>query len=222
MFRARRAMGWKTVVGGFILTFVPGALPVRAGAQTPGEAKGAQEVGCAYWPNATASSPDVELGSYERCGREKADGTAEIAARHLAALDFGPDTGPQGLATLRLGQHFYYVRRDGRSARVPDLDNWADDFADGLVRTVRTVDGVEKVGYLDTRLEVAIPPRYDWGFPFADGRAVVCIGCRLDTPDDDGHRSVSGGRWGIIDPSGREIVPIASSRDEILKRGDRP
>jgi hypothetical protein len=222
MFRALRATGWKAVVGSLILTFVPGALPVRARAQTAGEARAPQEVGCAYWPNATASSPDVELGSYERCGREWPDGTAEIAARHLAALDFGPDTGPQGLATLRLGQHFYYVRRDGRSARVPALDNWADDFADGRVRTVATVDGVEKVGYLDTRLEVAIPPRFDWGFPFADGRAVVCFGCRLEAPDEDGHRSVTGGLWGIIDRSGREIVPIASTRDAILKRSDRP
>ena len=101
---------------------------------------------------------------------------------------------------------------------MPAYDYWADDFADGLVRTVLTVDGVEKFGYLDTQLEMAIPPRFDWAFPFADGRAVVCLGCRLDAPVGDGHRPVTGGLWGAIDRSGREVVPIASSREELLKR----
>jgi hypothetical protein len=164
----------------------------------------------------------MELQSYERCGSERADGTAEIASRHLVALDFRSDDGPEGLASIRLGEHFYLVRRDGRSARVPPFDNWADDFADGRVRSLRVVDGAEKIGYLDTRLAEAIPARFDWGFPFAGGRAVVCVGCRLEGREADGHREVVGGRWGIIDRSGREIVPVASSREEILKRSDRP
>ncbi len=64
----------------------------------------------------------------------------KILPEHLAALDFAA----AGLATVRVGAHFYYFRPDGRSARVPTWDNWADDFADGLVRTVRKVGGVEK------------------------------------------------------------------------------
>jgi hypothetical protein len=180
------------------------------------------EVGCSYWPKGTAASAEVSLVTADRCGRERTDGTAELAERHLSALDFGGAAAPSGLASLRLGDHFYYVRRDGKCARVPAMDNWADDFADGLVRTVHLVDGEEKIGYLDARLEEAIPPRFDWGFPFAEGRAVVCIGCRVEAPDEDGHREITGGRWGVVDRSGRAVVPIVSARDEILKRSDRP
>ena len=123
---------------------------------------------------------------------------------------------------VRVGEHFYYFRRDGRSARVPTWDNWADDFAEGLVRTVRTVDGVEKFGYLDRELAVVIAPRFDWAFPFEGGRARVCIGCRLGPPDGDGHSEVSGGLWGYVDRAGKEVVPVKLSREELLKRADRP
>ena len=103
-----------------------------------------EDAGCVYQPAATALAPEPEPTTVANCGSEKGDGTALIRPEHLAAIDFGAD----GLAVVRVGEHFYYFRPDGRSARVPTYDNWADDFAEGLVRTVRAVDGVEKVGYL--------------------------------------------------------------------------
>ncbi len=177
-----------------------------------------EDAGCVYQPAATALAPEPEPTTVANCGSEKGDGTALIRPEHLAAIDFGAD----GLAVVRLGEHFYYFRPDGRSARVPTYDNWADDFAEGLVRTVRAVDGVEKVGYLDGELAVVIAPRFDWGFPFAGGRAMVCNGCRAETTDGDEHSSVVGGLWGYVDKAGKEVVPIRFSFEELLKRTDRP
>lgn len=186
-------------------------ISMAAGAAAGGDA------GCVYIPRATAAllpSERAEVITFANCGSEKDDGTAEIRPEHLAALDFGED----GLASIRVGEHFYYFRKDGRSARVPTYDNWADDFAEGLVRTVRVVDGVERIGYLDRELAVVIPARYDWGFPFEGGRARVCIGCRAGKPDGDGHSEVSGGLWGYIDRAGKEVVPVRSSRDDLDPR----
>jgi hypothetical protein len=177
-----------------------------------------EDAGCVYMPRATAAAPEPQVTTFAQCGREKGDGTAELRPAHLAALDFAAD----GLASVRIGEHFYYFRRDGRSARVPTWDNWADDFSQGLVRTVRTVDGVEKIGYLDRKLKVVIAPRFDWGFPFTGGRALVCIGCHPAAPDGDGHSMVSGGLWGYVDRSGKEVVAIRFSREELLKQSARP
>ncbi len=180
-----------------------------------------EDAGCVYLPRATAAAQPTEGPEptiFANCGSEKDDGTAVIRPEHLAAVDFGAD----GLAVVRVGEHFYYFRPDGRSARVPTWDNWADDFVEGLVRTVRTVDGVEKLGYLDRELAVVIAPRFDWGFPFSGGRAMVCNGCRAEAPDGDEHGSVIGGLWGYVDKAGKEVVPIRFSYEELLKRVDRP
>jgi len=181
-------------------------------------ADAAEDSSCVYIPRATAATPAPEPSTFADCASEKGDGTARLRPEHLATIDFGAD----GLAVVRVGEHFYYFRPDGRSARVPTWDNWADDFAEGLVRTVRTVDGVEKVGYLDRELAVVIAPRFDWSFPFEGGRAMVCNGCRPGPPDGDGHRSVSGGLWGYVDKAGKEVVPIRFSFEELQKLTDRP
>ncbi|MEO7794275.1 MAG: WG repeat-containing protein [Thermoanaerobaculia bacterium] len=171
---------------------------------------------CAFAPR-PAATPTREITSFANCGTEKSDGTAEIAAGPFAELDFSHD----GLASIRLGEHFYYLRKDGRSARVPAWDNWADDFAEGLVRTVRGIEGAEKFGYLDRELAVVIAPLFDFAYPFEGGRALVCIGCRAGAPDGDGHSMVSGGLWGYVDRTGKAIVPVKFSREELMKQTDR-
>ena len=173
---------------------------------------------CSYLPRVTASRPEPEFTRFPSCATAKKDGTVELLPEHLAAVDFDST----GIAAIRIAEEFYYVRSDGRTARVPTLDNWADDFAEGLVRFFRTVDGVEKIGYADRDLVEVVSPRFDWAFPFSDGRAIVCIGCALGPADSEGHRSVEGGRWGAIDPSGREIVPIDAKSDREVRSLERP
>jgi hypothetical protein len=75
----------------------------------------------------------------------------------------------------------------------------------------------ESAGYIDRKLRVVIPPRYDWGFPFERGKAVVCSGY-AQKRDGGEHRFVEGGMWGAVDRNGREIVPLQyRSREDLPK-----
>lgn len=100
---------------------------------------------------------------------------------------------------------FYYVGRDGRMVPVMNFDNGPDYFVEERART--RVDG--KIGYIDRELRVVIPPRYDAGSPFEHGKAAVCKGCvEKKRYANDEHPFLEGGMWGVIDRSGREIVPL--------------
>ena len=66
----------------------------------------------------------------------------------------------------------------------------------------------ERLAYVDRSLRVVLRTRYDWGGPFAHGRAEVFIGCAEVKVDGGEHGVMSGGRWGVIDRAGREVVPF--------------
>lgn len=107
---------------------------------------------------------------------------------------------------------WYYVLPDGTERSVLTWDNGPDPFAEGLARS-RQGDGI---AYFDETLAIIIPATYDFGWPFEDGVALVCRGCR---PEPDGeHTAMVGGSWGYIDRDGREVVPVELSRDEAFER----
>jgi len=105
-----------------------------------------------------------------------------------------------GRAALQAGRQYYYVRRDGAYLPVITYDNGPDYFADGLVRA--RVDG---------RIGSRHPPAaglrraFRLGFPFRDGSAEVCNGCRQGTPDADGHAGIVGGTRLRIDRQGNVL-----------------
>ena len=135
------------------------------------------------------------------CTRIDSAGQRWVKAQYLRALTFDK----HGVATVWIEgfKGFYYVGRDGHMVPVVAYDNAPDDFVEGRART--QVDG--KIGYIDRKLRVVIPPRYDWGFPFEDGKAVVCSGC-TQKPVGGEQWIMEGGRWGAVDRNGREIVPL--------------
>lgn len=138
----------------------------------------------------------ADLPALEGC-RQTAPGTLQISAAVLSRLDFDSD----GLAVIYVpGQH-YYVRRDGRYLPVITYDNGPDYFAEGLTRGV--IDG--KLGYYDAQLRPAFDTRFDWGWPFENGIAEVCEGCRPGKRDADGHTSIVGGRHFRIDRRGNPV-----------------
>jgi hypothetical protein len=151
---------------------------------------------CAYAPKGGG-----EVESFKACAVRSASGALHLKRRHLHSLTFDR----YGLASLRLGDSFYYASRAGRFASVMTMDNWADDFADGLARSPRA----GKVGYIDRTLRLVIAARYEGALPFAHGRAAVCIGCRPQRTDE--HQDYVGGRWGCIDVTGREVVALTRS-----------
>jgi hypothetical protein len=144
------------------------------------------------------------------CTRVDAAGQRWVKAEHLRALTFDED----GIAAVWIAgmKRFHYVGRDGHMVPVVAYDNGPDAFVEGRART--QVDG--RIGYIDRALRLVIPPRYDWGFPFEHGRAVVCRGCAQESHGE--HRVMGGGMWGVVDRDGREVVPLRyRARDELPK-----
>lgn len=137
----------------------------------------------------------------------RSDGDAWIADRVLSKSYYDE----QGLSYVISRVGVFYVNRHGLARRTLRYDNGPDYFSNGLARTEHN----NKIGYFDKNLTLVIKPQYDFGFPFKEGRAVVCIGCKKQKTGE--HSVVVDGKWGVIDVKGSIIVPINKSRDEIAK-----
>ncbi len=149
-----------------------------------------------------------------RCSFSSKTEGLDVADACVIATAKGPVLAPavvaqlafdRGLASIAIHDDgWYYRTRDGRTMRMMTFEMGPDYFVEGLARAM--ING--KLAYVDRRLHVRLRTRYDWGEPFARGRANVCIGC-VETRIDGGEHSVmTGGRWGTIDKTGREIVPV--------------
>lgn len=160
---------------------------------------------CTY----VANTRTAELESHTRCaalvGR-----SWRIAVEHLKKMSYTSS----GLASAWIDGHWYYVKPNGDLLQVVTFDNGADYFSDGLTRSLMS----GKIAYFDTNLHQVIAPKYDWGWPFESGRALVCLGCAVGRSSEDGHGSVDGGRWGFIGKSGREIVPVTLTKAQAMSR----
>lgn len=162
------------------------------------------------WGWLVPSNNDVHV-EWHNTGAAFRNGTLWISNENLKRMYFSP----HGLAQVFIPEKgWYYVKRDGKSLSVLTLDNGADYFAEGLARS--RVNG--KIAYFDRNFHLVIPPKYDWGWPFENGKAVVCNGCYETPRDSDGYSQLFGGQWGFIDRQGTEIVPLTLSRDEAWSR----
>ncbi|TFZ60874.1 hypothetical protein E4V01_03425 [Methylorubrum sp. Q1] len=187
-FRSRPScrVAWGMLTG--LTTLVALPLPALGAGQGPATFP----LACAYFRR--------DLDSYEHCARQD-DGMVRVAPAHVTRMHF-----ERGLAELRVsGIGCLWVRRDGLALPVFMLDNGPDPFEQGLVRSWR--DG--KVAFYDRRLRLVLATPYDWAFPFnAHGEALVCEGCRSDGRQP---ASMVGGRWGLIDRTGRLVMPLAET-----------
>lgn len=169
----------------------------------------------AMLPCSYRAAGEAEIAPHGPCASRAADGSLHIDRRHLGRLDYGSG----GLAAVFVeGSGWVYVRRGGETLEVLAQDNGPDDFADGRVRVRRG----GKIGYADRSFRIAIAPSFDFAWPFENGRALVCRGCRVERagPAEE-HGAVSGGLWGYIDRAGREVVPVMLTREEALARRPR-
>lgn len=166
----------------------------------------------ALLPCSYRASGEAEIAPHGPCASRAADGSLHIDRRHLARLDYGSG---RLAAVFVEGSGWAYVRRGGETLEVLTEDNGPDDFADGLVRIRRG----GKIGYADRSFRIVIPTSFDFAWPFARGRALVCRGCRVEPAGTAAeHAAVSGGRWGYIDRAGREVVPVQLTREEAFAR----
>jgi hypothetical protein len=159
-------------------------------------------------------APAVGLAASPACQRlTEEDGLQPLAGCHLeqgrlsldAAARARLDYDSQGLAAVYAGDRFHYVSRQGRSQAVITWDNGPDYVEEGLLRGRVG----ERIAYFDAALAQAVPGTYDFGWPFSDGIAQVCNGCRRGTPDGDGHTPMEGGEWFHIDRQGHRVADPA-------------
>lgn len=157
----------------------------------------AGEIACTY-----DSRAHGDMRTVDHCATRDAAGRVRVKPAIIKDLRFDR----HGLANLHAAG-WRYLRRDGRAVAVMTMDNGPDPFNDGLARA----PAGGKIGYVDARLRLVIPPRYEGAYPFSRGAAVVCIGCK---PLSDGeHSSFTGGVWSCIDRRGRALRPFRPGRD---------
>jgi hypothetical protein len=137
----------------------------------------------------------ADIVTIEDCGSIDVDGTPHVRPEQLARLSYDAN----GLATIHFGE-WLLIRRDGGLAPVMAFDNWAEEFSSGLARSPRG----GKIGFINPRLELVIPAKYDGAYRFEGGRAAVCVGCHM-VPNGE-HGGYASGSWFCITPDGRETV----------------
>ncbi len=93
-----------------------------------------------------------------------------------------------------------YSRKGELQYRPFAYDNGADYRSEGMSRFVEK----GKVGFVNRIGEKAIPARYDYAEPFNYGITAYCNGCTWKLVDEE-HQAVSGGTWGYINASGKDV-----------------
>jgi len=161
-----------------------------------------QAADCRYTPKPSKEHPYPELSTHKKCGEIIGQDEFRIDPKHLKNLLFKKE-----LAEVFVGDKVFYVSKSGKAARTHLFDGGADYFEEDLARTISN----SKFGYMDEKLAVVIKPEYDFAFPFENGIAIVCNGCR---PVSEGeHQSIAGGKWGVIDKSGARVIPVTSTKE---------
>ncbi|OJH80496.1 MAG: hypothetical protein BSK19_09595 [Stenotrophomonas maltophilia] len=178
------------------------ARPARSALGSLRRARWLALLGVLASPWASAQGPACKVmteehGLWMLPGCEVVDDKPQISAETLQDLPYDGD----GLALVQTADGFHYVDRHGRSQAVIAWDNGADPLQEGLFRG-RIGD---RVGYFNAAFEQVIAATFDFAWPFQDGVAEVCNGCRRGTPDGDGHTPMEGGEWFRIDRSGRRV-----------------
>ncbi len=118
-----------------------------------------------------------------------------VNASYLKKLDF---KGEEIISVFK-NNAFYYIRKDGKEIKTLTYDHGADPFSDGLART--KVKG--KVGFFNPNLDIILKPIYDFAFPFHNGKAEICTGCKEKKEGE--HSLLDGGKWQKINRDGLVI-----------------
>lgn len=82
-----------------------------------------------------------------------------------------------------------------------NFDNGPDGFEEGLARFVEG----GRMGFVDERGVIRIPARYEFAYPFEEGRARVGKGFRVEKVGE--YSLMKGGLWGEIDRKGNLVKP---------------
>lgn len=131
------------------------------------------------------------------------------------------DTSTPHLLSVLKCHEWWRINEQGQELfRVYHFDNGPDYYCYDLSRFVADD---HKIGFHDREGYIVIKPHYNWASPFEKVNkrvcSIVCKNCFIHVKDasiypgssslkHSGHHTVTGGQWGAIDRSGKEIIPL--------------
>lgn len=136
-----------------------------------------------------------------------------ISVKYSAAMNFNK----KGIAAVADSSGWIYIDTQGNILIRPYIyDNGPDYFSEGLARFVEN----SKFGFFDDSGKIVIDAQWDFAYPFTNGKAAVCEGCKIITENE--HSGITGGEWGYIDRKGKVIIPIGSvNPDSVFYKLDK-
>ncbi len=142
--------------------------------------------------------PTLSILFFVACSKTNPIPPKEDISNHYVNQEFLQHVNFHGkeVIPIKIKDKFYYIRQDGKIIETLTFDGKPDKFSDGLART--RING--KIGFFNRNLEIVLKPIYDFAFPFHNGIAEICMGCKESS---DGL--LDGGRWEKINREGLVI-----------------
>jgi len=174
---------------------------------------------CTYYNKPSKKYPYGDMLHFKDCGEVIGD-ELHLKKKHLSNMSFKKgEESDYGLSTVYSTQGTFYISKIGKSIKMYFYDMGADYFVEGLARYISN----EKIGFVNPKLDIVIPAKYDYATSFKNGLALVSNGCHQERDKyDSEHSHIVGGLWGAIDKNGKVIIAIEHSRSEVerLIRGN--
>jgi hypothetical protein len=133
-------------------------------------------------------------GSLTSCSDDQShEISSEDISYHREFLGSEPEFNSSGHAKLLKKDGYYLVDRKGNTLhKIFMYDNGPDYESEGLYRIVKN----GKIGFVDDQGVIQVEPKYDFAFPFEDGKAKVCTGCKEKSVGE--YTQMVGGKWSEI------------------------
>ncbi|MDQ1266888.1 MAG: hypothetical protein QG635_2041, partial [Bacteroidota bacterium] len=109
------------------------------------------------------------------------------------------DDKPEPLAAYKTGEKWHFIDYSGKELFPPKSIHKVLGYSEGLFRVISLVDGKEKYYFIDMKGETAIIPDCDMAWDFSEGRSAT-----INYIDIKKYNN----KFGFIDKSGKQIVPI--------------
>jgi serine/threonine protein kinase len=166
----------------------------------------------------------------EKCGYIDRSGKIVIAIKYSGCKTF-----TEGLAGVQIGNEWGFVDKNGNEV-IPAKFDSVSKFSEGMalvnvgweMQASPVAGFTGKWGFIDKSGATVVPIGYDLAEEFEEGRAVVNKGRDISTDsteikDGDSFKLrnflVSRGKYGYIDKSGKEVIPLKYSFADAFKNG---